>query len=470
MAVDFDDIQALVRSGFGSLGGARYVLLRIENAVRAKAWLARAEPTRASQVGGRHNLHCAMQIAFTRAGLIAAGFPEAELETMSPEFLEGMASDARRSRRLGDVGASAPEHWSWGVGTGEPHVLILLMAKKAIIADWASGIEAEALANGFTSVVSFDSFSALEDGSASCEPFGFTDGLSQPRIDWNGERSVAPEANRDYHSVIAAGEILLGHSNEYGAPAGDAGGSLVQHNGSYLVYRQLEQDVIGFWQWTAEAAGVKNARRMAERIVGRCMDGSPLPGLATGGEQGEFLFKGDPDGIVCPLGAHIRRANPRSGDNPHGEQGFLRNLISAVGLAGKATDDAVASARFHRILRRGRPYGATVIPEVAMQPNIPRVEAGLHFLCLNASLARQFEFIQGAWLTSPTFGGLSQEGDPLLGNRCPFPDNRRTDLFRYHDEQGIPRIAQGIPRFVTVRGGAYFFLPSIAGLKSIVSR
>ena len=105
-----------------------------------------------------------------------------------------------------------------------------------------------------------------------------------------------------------------------------------------------------------------------------------------------------------------------------------------------------------------------------MRPDQPKVEAGLHFLCLNASLARQFEFVQGAWLISPTFGGMSQQGDPLIGDRCPFLGDSRSDLLRYYDADGIPRIAQGMPRFVTVRGGAYFFLPGIAGLKSIASR
>ena len=468
--VDFDDMQALVRSGFGSLGGARYVLLRIADATRAKLWLARLEPTRASQIGRGHDLRCAIQIAFTRAGLIAAGFTDAELATMAPEFLEGMASNERRSHRLGDVGQNAPEHWSWGAGNREPHVLIVLLAKQAMIADWASGIEVDALANGFAPIASFDSCPAHEDGSRAHEPFGFADGLSQPIVDWDGGHAASPTADRDYRPNIAAGEIVLGYTNEYGVSAGNAGGPLVQPGGSYLVYRQLEQDVTGFWQWAAEAAGPERARWMAERVVGRCIDGSPLPGLARGDGPDDFLFNDDPNGIACPIGAHIRRANPRSGDDPLGRRGFLRDLVSSVGLEGTATADAVASARFHRILRRGRPYGATLTPEAAMRPEQPQIEAGLHFLCLNASLARQFEFVQGAWLMTPTFAGLSQEGDPLLGNRCPFPDGRRTDLFRYRDLQGVPRIAQSMPRFVTVRGGAYFFLPGIAGLKSIASR
>lgn len=470
MVADLDDVQALVRSGFGSLGAARYILLRISEPSRAKAWLAQLEPTRACHIGAGQEILRVLQVAFTRAGLIAAGFACAEIETLAPEFLDGMASDERRSHRLGDVGESAPEKWQWGVGKTEPHVLIALFAKKAMIADWAPGVEADALANGFALVASFESCPASEDGSAAHEPFGFADGLSQPEIDWNETLAVTGAVNRDYRPGVALGEILLGHANEYVAIAGDAAGPLVQRNGSYLVYRQLEQDVTGFWRWAAELAGAEGARWLAERMVGRCIDGSPLQGLANGGGPNDFLFKDDPDGVGCPLGAHVRRANPRSGDDPLGRRGFLRDLISSVGLEGKAAADAIASTRFHRILRRGRSYGATLTPEEAMRPEQPRVEAGLHFLCLNASLARQFEFVQGAWLMSPTFGGLSQEGDPLLGNRYPFPDGRRTDLFRYRDAQGVPRIAQGMPRFVSVRGGAYFFLPGIAGLKSIASR
>lgn len=470
MIVDKRDVQALVRSGFGTLGAVRYLLLRVANAESAKAWLARIEPTPASAVGVGKALSTVLQVAVTRAGLLSLGFAADEIETMAPEFLDGMASDDRRSHRLGDVGESAPAHWDWGTGNREPHVLLLLLAKEKQIADWANGIEADALANGFSLVASFDGCPGSEDGSPSKEPFGFADGMSQPQVDWDGRRKPNTGTDRDYHPHIAAGEILLGHRNEYGAIAGDTEGPLIQRNGTYLVYRQLEQDVIGFWHWLAETVGPDRAKWLAERIIGRRIDGSALPGLAAGNSSEDFHFGTDPHGVFCPLGAHIRRANPRVGDDPLGRRGFLRNLLSTAGLAGTAAGDAVASARFHRLLRRGRPYGKALTPEEAMQPHQPKAEAGLHFLCLNASLARQFEFVQGSWLISPTFGGMSQQADPLIGDRCPFPDDRHSDLFRYYDEGGVPRVAQGIPRFVNVRGGAYFFLPGIAGLRSIVSR
>jgi len=470
MTVNMNLVQALVRSGFRSLGGAQYMLLRIADAAPAKAWLARLEPTRASAVGGKKHLNTVLQIAFTRAGLIALGFTEDDLESMAPEFLDGLASDERRSHRLGDIGESAPKHWDWGKGAREPHVLLLLLAKASMITDWAESIRMDALSNGFALVASFTSRPGREDGSPSREPFGFVDGISQPRIDWDCKRKPGTDADRDYHPDIAVGEVLIGHKNEYGAIAGDPKGPLVQSNGTYLVYRQLEQDVTGFWRWLAETSGHDQAIWLAERIIGRRIDGRPLLGLTTSEGPVDFHFKADPDGVSCPLSAHIRRANPRVGDDPLGRRGFIRNLLSTVGLAGSAAGDVVASARFHRILRRGRPYGKVLTPEEAMRPDQPKVEAGLHFLCINASLSRQFEFVQDSWLISPTFGGMSQQGDPLIGHRCPFPDERRSDLFRYYDADGLPRIAQGMPRVVTVRGGAYFFLPSIAGLESIAMR
>ncbi|MEO6093955.1 MAG: hypothetical protein ABIT04_12890 [Novosphingobium sp.] len=467
---EFGDVQALVRSGFGSLGGARYLLLRVADAPSAKHWLAAIEPTRAIEVERRNPLETVLQIAFTRAGLEVLGFDDDDLAAFAPQFLDGMAGDERRSHRLGDAGASAPECWDWGVGQKEPHILLVLLAKGARIADWAARIEAEALAHGCTLLRSLQSCPGREDGINPREPFGFVDGMSQPDVDWNGELPVTGAINRDYRPGIAAGEVLLGHANEYGFVPDHPQARLVGRNGSYLVYRQLAQDVPGFWRWLAAEVGREKAIALAERLVGRRIDGRPLAGLDRGGDDAnDFLFKSDPDGVACPLGAHIRRTNPRSSDDPLGRRGFIRDLVASVGLEGAAADDAVASARFHRLLRRGRPYGETISPEQAMDPDQPMIEAGLHFLCLNASLARQFEFVQGAWAASPVFGGLSQESDPLLGNREPFPPGCRTDLFRYHDDAGVPRISQRLPRFVTVRGGAYFFLPGIAGLRSIAT-
>jgi deferrochelatase/peroxidase EfeB len=143
--------------------------------------------------------------------------------------------------------------------------------------------------------------------------------------------------------------------------------------------------------------------------------------------------------------------------------------------AGRAEDDAIASARFHRLLRRGREYGTRIDRLAALDIAAPDPRAGLHFICLNANIARQFEFVQGAWIASANFGALSGEQDPLLGNRAPFPtppvvaESHRTDGFSRPGAERRCRRSTGLPRFVTLRGGAYFFLPGLAALRWIAS-
>jgi hypothetical protein len=85
-------------------------------------------------------------------------------------------------------------------------------------------------------------------------------------------------------------------------------------------------------------------------------------------------------------------------------------------------DDLMSPVRFHRILRRGREYGPELFPQNALGPKPPDdPERGLHFICLNANISRQFEFLQNAWINSTKFSGLTGESDPLLGNRQPIP-------------------------------------------------
>lgn len=475
------DIQALVKTGFGSLDGAAYVLLRIADPAAARNWLRGLEIASVAAIEAA-KLNSALQIAFTAAGLRRLGLDDGTIATFAPEFVEGLAGSERRSHRLGDAGADAPEHWDWGHADAEPHVLIAVFAAMTAIDDEATAIAAAAIKAG-CALLRINRTSDM----AGREPFGFADGLSQPALDWSGAIKPGGAVDRDFRNGIAAGEVLLGHPNEYGLiaesptidaaadgadqlpPAADGRRDLGR-NGSYLIYRQLAQDVRGFWRWTRETAGA-NAVALAETMVGRRMNGLPLPGLEPseiGGiddPDNAFLFASDREGAVCPIGSHIRRANPRTGDDPQGRHGFLADLISSLGLTGSAGADAIASARFHRILRRGREYGDWIDPEDAAAPDAPDPNSGLHFICLNANIARQFEFVQGAWIASAKFAGLSGEQDPLLGNRLPFPADQPTDAFSYRDNAGHPCIASGLPRFVTVKGGAYFFLPGLRALK-----
>ena len=129
-------------------------------------------------------------------------------------------------------------------------------------------------------------------------------------------------------------------------------------------------------------------------------------------------------------------------------------------------DDLTSSVRFHRILRRGREYGSELLPEEAVQPAQPNESPrGLHFICLNANISRQFEFLQSAWIANTKFSGTTGESDPLLGNRESLPGCPVTGNFTIPGEGKLRRRVSGLPQFVTVRGGAYFFLPSLRALR-----
>lgn len=470
-ATETGDIQAIVDRGFGSLRAARYLLLRVIDPAAARAWLRSLTVTSLAEAKSRRVSHVD-QIAFTAAGLRALGFAPDAIPGFAPEFLDGMAGDERRSHRLGDAGGNAPQYWDWGAGEKEPHVLLILLSTEEAIEAREAQIVSALPSAGCTLL-------ALNRSNARVghEPFGFADGVSQPALDWEGTLRPGGVRDRIYRNRLAMGEVLLGYPNEYGFVADHPAKDEVGRNGSYLVYRQLEQDVRGFWQWLAQAAGPDGAVDLAERMVGRTMYGRPLDNLPTAPVEGmsdrdnSFTFAADPDGIACPIGAHIRRANPRSSDDPQGRRGFVRDLLSSLGLKGEAIHDAVAAARFHRIVRRGRSYGPVISPGEAMAADYGAVlePSGIHFICLNANLARQFEFVQGAWISSHNFAGLSGESDPLLGHRGPVNGGMATDAFSHVDRLGCPRLIGRVPRFVTVKGGAYFFLPGLKGLAAILA-
>lgn len=456
------DIQAIVDRGFGSLAGASFLLLWIGEKAGVREWLRSLDVTSLADARS-DRLEIVCQLAFTAPGLVALGFDPASAGGFAPEFLDGMAGNARKSAQLGDTGQNAPDKWEWGAPPDEPHVLLILLAPLSKIESLESEYVAAAQAAGCERIIAKRS-----NGVLGSEPFGFADGLSQPKPDWEGEVHPGRSGDRVYRNCIAAGEFLLGHPNEYGFIADYPDADELGRNGTYLVYRQLEQDVVGFWAWLAGRAGSAGAAKLAEQMVGRKMDGDPLAALNTR-TKNDFTYSSDPDGLCCPIGAHIRRANPRSGDDPRGNRGFLANIVASLGLSGTAMHDAVASARFHRLMRRGRSYGPRIDPVDAMSGKAGAKEKpGLHFICLNASLARQFEFVQGAWVGSSYFAGLSCEQDPLLGNRLRDNGGRATDAFSYADASGCPRLISGLPQFVTVKGGAYFFLPGIRGLSHIV--
>lgn len=516
--VDYADIQGLVRFGHGHLEEARFFLLQIKDPQAARAWLgARLPPVRrpaayaaadaepdptwiTTAVKGRLP-PTALKVAFTHPGLRALGMPEKILDEFSIEFRSGM-TEGNRSRRLGDVADNDPEYWDWGAGDKVPHALVMLYARKNGLAALEARLQDTLWDKAFSLLPTLST-----NDIGNIEPFGFVDGANQPVIDERQPRRV--RSSLDYTNKAAVGEFLLGYPNEYCrytdrpllAPSDDPGKILplaedvpgkrdLGRNGTYLVLRDLAQDVVRFWQFLdAEAQHDSHKReRLARAMVGRMqaddalVAGSPIMPLRDEAIAGvadqvdekhrmedlwrnQFTFDDDPDATACPYGSHIRRANPRNADLPAGTRGWIAKLLRTLGFDSQGPHaDLLASTRFHRILRRGREYGPRLTPEDAILGKDRDQKRGLRFICLNANIARQFEFVQGAWIANPKFSG-TEEGDPLLGNRKPLETGRPTNAFSRPQDSGLPCRTSGLSQFVTVRGGAYFFLPGIAALR-----
>jgi deferrochelatase/peroxidase EfeB len=253
-------------------------------------------------------------------------------------------------------------------------------------------------------------------------------------------------------------------------------------NGTYLVLRQLQQDVQGFWKFIDQQASSEPVarERLSSAMVGRNRNGSPLvavsrepiSGVKPSTPSNQFTYESDTNGVSCPFGAHIRRTNPRNADFPSGTISFFSRLLHNLGFAGIGPrQDIISSTRFHRLLRRGREYGPGLsVGEALRQGYSDPDEHGIQFVCLNANISRQFEFVQGAWIMNTKFNGMSGESDPLLGNREPIPGCDVTNTFSQPQDNGLRRCINGVPQFVTVRGGAYFFLPGIRALKYLATQ
>ncbi|MCB1875158.1 MAG: hypothetical protein KDH88_04205 [Chromatiales bacterium] len=476
-AVELDDVQGLLRFGYKRHTEACFLLLKVEDADAARAFLSQVSVADA-QFSDSPPV-TVLQVALSSAGMTALGVPGQVVAGFAEEFVAGMATDEDRSRRLGDQGNSHPSHWEWGSGVGVPDVLLMLYAMPGHLDVWRAELEAQ-LDGGFSLLAVLDS-----TDSGGREPFGFRDGLSQPELDWERRRPVEDRDRLHYDNLSCLGEFLLGYPNEYGLytdrpllePDRDPNGLLLRaedwperadlgRNGSYLVLRQLHQDIGGFWGWLlGRADGDRDlALRWAESMVGRSVDGKPLVHAEACGN--DFTYDEDPQGQVCPIGAHIRRANPRNGDYPPGTRGLLTRLRRFLGFDAQARPlDLIASTRFHRLLRRGRSYGEPQSLDGMLAGEAPQTPAGLHFVCLAANIGRQFEFVQNAWINGTRFAGLPGEADPLLGDRQPGSDGTPSDCFSLPRPDGPAERLCALPRFVEVKGGAYFFLPGIRALR-----
>jgi deferrochelatase/peroxidase EfeB len=407
--------------------------------------------------GGRTDV---ISLGLNAAGLEALGLSDAELATFPIAFQH---DSARRARILGDLEADAPDRWSWGGApeTAVHAVVVLLADSEARLAELDRKVSEHSFA--------FRYDVAFESSNVGTEAFGFLDGVSQPILD--GTARAAKFRHRD--QTLAAGEFVLGYTDESAkVPPGpkvaasqdpanvlpelDASGDArdLGRNGTFLVVRQLEQLTEAFDAFI-EQAGARLAQLAPEfsqehlkewaaaKMVGRWRNGTSLvrypktPGPDDAPDN-DFMFGlEDPEGVACPFGSHVRRANPRDSFDP-------------------VAPRPLAVVNRHRILRVGRRY-------------IEGKAKGLMFMCLNADIERQFEFIQQTWLQARTFAVLADEADPLISRRVAEADAalatpKEHTILTIPTDLG-PVALKGFTDFVRVHGSGYFFMPSRQALR-----
>ena len=445
--IDRGDIQGDILEAYGNrYRHTSYLFISIGDPTRGRAWLREQllKITTAVRWTDRRP-GSTFNVAVTSPGLQALGVSAAMIESFSTEFQQGMKASAAD---LGDVGESDPDHWEEGLGTGQAHLLVTINALDGGVLQEALDELRCGLADcGRLAVVHQEDAHMFSDAR---EHFGFADGFSQPAIEGVSEDATVGEGVPDTHGwrPLALGEFILGHEDEESrtdcrhrlpsAPDDPLG-----RNGTYMVWRKMRQDVALFRRTIREASHhySEGEAKLMAKVVGRWPNGAPLakspdaaPAYFDPRARGSNAFgyaNEDPNGFGCPLGAHVRRSNPRD----------------SLGFDGKL-------AFRHRIIRRGMPYGPP-LEEGALQDDGKK--RGLVFVCFNASISRQFESIQRQWLNDGNTFHLGDDPDYLLGGTA----SKMTI-------QGQPPfILAPQAQFVITRGGEYLFVPSLTALTAI---
>ena len=398
-----------------------------------------------------------LNVGITWPGLVALGLQEGA-PTLSFEsfgaFVEGAA---QRAESVGDTGASAPESWTGGFGSGDDHVLVTLHAISPEAMDGYSeklrGWYAEG--DAFQELSRHDGMALMEMQDGQLVPtakihFGYTDGISTPTIR-GGPEQYHPDGQRPCEPWVF---VLQDDAVNYVVPEPRQLGL----NGSFAVFKKVETDVVAFEDLLQSNEDRIDPELLAAKICGRWRNGMPLalsPDTASpaGGISPEQLNdfgyvdadgSGDPRGTACPVGAHIRRVNPRG------------QPIAGQGLPGGSNNS-------HRLVRRGLPYGPTYDPT---EPD-DGIERGMLFQFINANIENQYEFVLRQWVNDSEFAGAvrldPKAKDPLIGTQEPAES-----IFVIPQADGAgPIEIRGLSSFLTTKGVAYTFLPSITGIRFV---
>jgi Dyp-type peroxidase family len=424
VALELDDIQAGALEPRPVPYAGLYQILRLDDRHEARKLLRRLIPYLDSVTSFDPETPVSLAVAFSFQGLKTIGVPEESLATFPPEFQQGMAA---RAAELGDVGQNAPEHWEKPLGSQNVHLVVVGLAPDTARLEAAVRHARDALRD-LRGVVPI--WQQHVQASADLRNmFGFADGIAHPAVEGSGIPGTNP-----YEVPLKAGEFVLGYEDENHSVSPVPQPEVLGRNGTYAVFRKLHTRVAAFRHHLRQRAKNRSEEEwLAAKIVGRWPSGAPLalapdkddPELgADRNRNNAFMFGDDPRGLKSPLGAHVRRMNPRDS--------FI------IGLP-----------RLHRMIRRGTNYGPPLPPGIQEDDGIDR---GLLFAFVGAHLDRQFEFIQREWANDGKFIGAPAEKDPLVST-----SDGREFTIRLH--------LKGLPAFVVNRGGEYCFMPGLRALR-----
>ena len=117
----------------------------------------------------------------------------------------------------------------------------------------------------------------------------------------------------------------------------------------------------------------------------------------------------------------------------------------------------LADVNVHRIIRRATTYGAPYDPTATSQHD-DEVARGLYFIFISAKAMATMEFLQREWINNGNFMSLGEERDPNVGLQ-------KTGATFTIPQDPVRRRVHNIETFNVLRGGEYFFLPSLSALR-----
>jgi Dyp-type peroxidase family len=478
--LDLTDIQGNILRGYNPRRG-RHLFFTVTDAEEARRSLGRlADRVRnAEDWKPQYKPRFVVNVALTYRGLEALEVDDDVLRALPDEFIDPVK---RRARKIlcDDVSGWSEPYLS---DSDKQHVLLLVnqlppnevqadlrapyrKLDAAYRRDFESDDSAEVLerfveelipAKGLSQLGETQAVEALENQR---EHFGFADGFGQPAVEGapgpkTGGQGVPPSGDSAQWRDLKAGEFIHGYPDEDGYVVSNEAAPLLR-NGSFMIYRKLEQNVAAFNKildeeaakyraWTGTPPNADMAReQLAAKLAGRWRDGESVElrpwrtddpkEIAGGGMRrlsNDFRYGNDRQGLRCPIGAHVRRTNPRDDDGRDG-----------------------ALAKRHRIIRRSMPYGPPYVKG-------DREERGLIFICFNASIKRQFETVQSQWCMDGNAFGLGRDQDWLLSNGG---GTEKATI------QGAPPFfADASNQIVTPLGCQYLLMPGIRALRGIAA-